>query len=280
VINDLIKVNKIGELKAEWCHDAAYPYTMTPPEVYERLPNKPKGGGGRGKGGKPGGPQQGQDQHITGSDPNGKPDAVTPVDIVQAARAAAQMGAMPIGLDRLIDQFKKPTHSPWSVLRKQVLSAVGGQDAATWRRLQRRLITRGIGAPGRTAYGCRRVGVVVDTSGSIDEVMLSLFGGHMGAILTDARPQEIRLYWTDAQVHRVDVVKTGGELRTLLGKPVPGGGGTDMTKGIDAAVADQCEAVVVLTDMYTPFGSAPRIPVIWGATTEIKAPYGTTVRLT
>jgi predicted metal-dependent peptidase len=280
VINDLIKVNKIGELHDNWMHDPAFPYTMTPPEVYAMLPDKPKKGGGRGKGGKPGGSQQGQDQHQSGSDPNGKPDAVTPADIVQAARAAEQMGSMPVGLDRLIAGLKKPAHSPWAVLRKQVMSALGGQDTATWRRLQRRLITRGIGAPGRTSYGCNRVGVVVDTSGSIGDEILALFGGHMGAILSDARPREIRVYWTDAQVHRVDAVKTGGELRTLLTKPVPGGGGTDMPEGIDAAVADKCEAVVVLTDMYTPFGSKPAVPVIWGAITDVKAPYGTTVRLT
>lgn len=166
------------------------------------------------------------------------------------------------------------------MLRKMVQSALGGNDASTWRRLQRRLITRGIGAPGRTAYGCNLIGVVVDTSGSIDEDILSLFGGHMGAIMTDARPKLIKVYWTDAKVHRVDDVRSGGELRTMLQKTVPGGGGTNMQTGIDAAAADNCDAIVCLTDLYTPFGAAPRQPVIWASTTPQQAPYGRTIHIT
>lgn len=271
VINDLIRVNNIGKLSPSWLHSANYNLNMTPQEVYGMLPDEPPSNG-----------QSGQDGHDAsgGEDPS-KPDAITPMDIAQAAAVAESMGNLPAGLDRLLERVRKPRHSPWSILRKQVMSAIGGADAATWRRLQRRLITRRIGAPGRTAFGCDRVGVVVDTSGSIGEEMLALFGGHMGAILTDARPREIKVYWVDAKVHRVDTLKTGGALRTLLSKPVPGGGGTDMPKGVVQAVKDGCQAVVVLTDMYTPFGEPQKIPVIWGAvgTDSIKAPHGTTVYL-
>lgn len=268
VINDLIAVNRIGKLGSGWLHSSTYNYTMTPQEVYAMLPDDPPGG---------------QDMHDTsGGDDPSKPDAITPVDIVQAAAAAEAMGHMPKGLERLIGSMRKPRHSPWSMLRKAVQSAIGGNDAATWRRLQRRLVTRHIGAPGRVAFGCNRVGVVVDTSGSISDEMLQLFGGHMGAILTDARPKEILVYWTDAQVHRVDMVKTGAQLRTLTQKQVPGGGGTDMPQGVNAAVKDGCEAVVVLTDMYTPFGDPQKVPVIWGAVgnENAKAPHGTTIHLT
>jgi predicted metal-dependent peptidase len=272
VINDLIEVNKIGKLSPTWLHDGAYNYTMTPQEVYAMLPSEPPSNG-----------QAGQDAHDPGAgDDPSKPDAVTPVDIVQAAAAAESLGRIPKGLERLIGSLRKPTHSPWAILRKAVQSAIGGNDAATWRRLQRRLITRRIGAPGRVAFGCNRVGVVVDTSGSIGDVMLRLFGGHMGAILTDARPKEIKVYWTDAAVHRVDSVANGGQLRTLMQKQVPGGGGTDMPKGVEAAVKDGCEAVVILTDGYTPFGNAQKCPVIWGivGNDNAKAPHGTTVHLT
>lgn len=271
VINDLIKVNQIGKIKDSWYWSSNYPYTMTPQEVYCMLPDEPPKNG-----------QGGQDQHDPsgGNDPT-KPDAITPMDVVQAANAAEALGRIPKGLERLIASVRRPTHSPWAMLRKAVQSAIGGNDAATWRRLQRRLITRKIGAPGRVAYGCNRVGVVVDTSGSIGEEMLRLFGGHMGAILTDARPREILVYWTDAKVHRVDLVKTGGALRSLLQKSVPGGGGTCMPEGVNAAVKDGCEAVVVLTDMYTPFGNPQKVPVIWGAVgnPSAKAPHGTTIHL-
>lgn len=272
VINDLIAANNIGKLKDTWLHDPAYTYTMTPAEVYAMLPDQPP------KGGKSGG-QTGQDQHQPGPPDSTTPPAITPADIVQAAAAAAQMGSMPKGMDRLINQLKKPPHSPWAILRKMVMSAIGGNDTQTWRRLQRRLITRRIGAPGRTAYGCGRIGIVADTSGSIDDATLALFGGHMGAILTDARPQEIRVYWCDAAVHCVDVLRTGSQLRTLLGQPKGGGGGTDMRVAVKAALDDKCEAVVVLTDGYTPYPDACPVPLIWGMTTDQTAPIGRTVSL-
>ena len=272
VINDLIVANKIGKLSPNWLHSSSYTYNMTPQEVYCMLPDEPPNNG-----------QSGQDQHDpSGGDDPTKPDAITPVDIAQAASVAEAMGRIPVGLERLIESVRKPRHSPWAMLRKAVQSAIGGNDATTWKRLQRRLSTRHIGAPGRTAFGCNRVGVVVDTSGSIGEEMLQLFGGHMGAILTDARPREILVYWTDAKVHRVDTVNNGGALRSLLQKQVPGGGGTDMPEGVEAAVKDGCEAVVVLTDMYTPFGNPQKVPVIWGAVgnPSAKAPHGTTIHLT
>lgn len=271
VINDLIKVNKIGKLKDSWLWSSSYNYNMTPQEVYAMLPDEPPNDG-----------QGGQDQHDpSGGDDPSKPDAITPADIAQAATAAEALGKMPVGLERLIASVRKPRHSPWAMLRKAVQSAIGGNDTSTWKRLQRRLITRHIGAPGRTAFGCNRVGVVVDTSGSIGDEMLQLFGGHMGAILTDARPKEILVYWVDAAVHRVDSVKNGGALRSLLQKQVPGGGGTDMPKGVEAAVKDGCEAVVVLTDGCTPFGDAQKVPVIWGivGNDSTKAPHGTTIHL-
>jgi predicted metal-dependent peptidase len=266
VINDLIRVNRIGTLHPHWMQDRKYTFEMTPAQVYCLMPDPPPGASS-------------QDEHVVPDPDNTLPAAITPADIVQAAAAAASMGSMPQGFDRYIEALKKPTHSPWAILRKQVLSAVGGNDTSTWRRLQRRLITRRIGAPGRTSYGCGRLGVINDTSGSIDDATLALFGSHMGAILSDARPKEIVVYWCDAAVHCIDHLRTGSELRTLLSKPKGGGGGTDMRVGIEAALADQCEAVIVLTDGYTPYPDSCPVPLIWGMTTDRKAPIGKTVHL-
>lgn len=43
-----------------------------------------------------------------------------------------------------------------------------------------------------------------------------------------------------------------------------GGGGTSFVEPIEAALATNPSAIVVLTDLYGPFGDAPgRIPVFW-----------------
>jgi predicted metal-dependent peptidase len=92
-------------------------------------------------------------------------------------------------------------------------------------------------------------------------------------------PREVLVYWVDAHVHRKDEIKNSTQLRALLAKPVPGGGGTDMRKGVRAAEIDKCDAIVVLTDGYTPFCDSPR-PLMWAITSHnIKAPHGQTIHI-
>lgn len=134
--------------------------------------------------------------------------------------------------------------------------------------------------PSRSGFAAGRVGVVIDTSGSIDDALLQLFGSHLGAIMTDARPREARLYWTEAIVQRVDVARSGQEVRKIIAGGAPGGGGTDMEAGIKAALADACDVIVVLTDGYTSFNlGKPKTPVIWAMTTDVVAPYGKTIKI-
>lgn len=275
VINDLIKQNNIGTIGAGWCWDAAYPHTMTPAEIYEVLPSDPPSGGGKGKGAG----QQSHDTHVSdGAAGNQKQNAIQPQDVQSAFETAKALGHVPAGIERLIGSIIRPKHSPWAMLRQAVISAMRGHDTTTWRRLNRHMMSRGVVMPGRTGFACGRVGVVVDTSGSIGDELLQLFANHMGAILSDAKPREIKVYWTDAKVHRVDTVKSGQDLRRAVEKPV-GGGGTDMECGIKAAGADGCDIVVVLTDGHTPFTKGPKRPVIWAMTTDVQAPYGRTIKI-
>jgi predicted metal-dependent peptidase len=270
VINDLIKVNRIGQLSPSWLHSQQYSYAMIPSEIYAMLPESPPGGGG--------GSGCQDEHHSEGAAQQGS--GITETDILGAYETAKAMGSVPVGLDRIIQEIIKPRHSPWAMLRSAMLAAMKGNDTSTWRRLNRQMLGRGIAMPGRTGYACGPIGVVVDTSGSIGEELIALFGGHMGAILTEAKPEMIHVYWTDAAVHRHDKIKTGADLTRMLHQPVPGGGGTNMVEGIVQAQRDKCEICVVLTDMYTPFGSAPKkMKVVWGATTDVVGPYGKTVKL-
>jgi predicted metal-dependent peptidase len=275
VVNDVIKQNKIGALNPNWYWDPAYPHTMTPAEIYAALPHRPRQNNQPNKAG-----QSGQDTHISqgAAQANGN-TGITPADVQSAAATAKAMGALPVGMDRIIQEVTKPRHSPWAMLRAAMLEAFRGTERSTWRRLNRHMLPRGVIMPGRTGFATNRVGVVVDTSGSISDELLQLFGGHMAAILTDAKPREIKVYWTDAEVHRVDTIKTGQQLKKILQGKIPGGGGTDMPEGIKAAVDDKCDSIAVLTDGYTPFGNAPKRPVVWAITSDVQAPYGKTIKI-
>lgn len=267
-INALLVEQKIGApIPAEkfpMCLDASrFPSTMVPEDVYIELKKDQKKNGG----GKSGG-QQPMDGHDGTEVGDGAADPITPADVIQAAQQhKAIKGDLPGGMERMLGELKKPTESPWAQLRSFITRNLPGADATSWRRLQRRPIVRGIGMPGPVQKGAGLIGVVVDTSGSIGQEMLDLFAGHLAAIIADARPLAVNIYWTDTRVHRVDTVVNGSQLRQVMAKKVPGGGGTDMPNGVKACEQDKCDAIVVLTDGYTDFCSSNR-PLIWAITTH------------
>lgn len=271
VINDALKQSGfVLWPKALW--DARYNCDLTPEEVYCRLPKGKDGqGDGVGDDGQP------MDGHL----PEGGVPAVGPAEVQQAANVVkATRGTLPAGIDRLLGEMTRPTVNPWKRLRRAITTSMAGRDATTWNRLHRRLIVRGIGAPGPTAVGSGHIGIVVDTSGSIGDEMLRLFAGHMAAILDEARPRRTSLVWTDARVHRVDTLRGHADLRRTLSQPVPGGGGTDMPVGVDRAFELGCDCVVVLTDGCTPFGEGWAKPVMWAITTDrLQASNGMTVNI-
>lgn len=276
-INAALVEMKVGKPmpKEKWnmCLDPQkYPSTMTPEEVYCLLPSDDEQGGGGG-----GDPLDGHDHETdAGSD---KADAITPSDVMQAAQIHKMTrGELPGVIERLIGQLQKPEHSPWKRLRQFVAKSLAGYDHSTWKRLQRRMVVRGIGMPGRVASGAGTVGCVVDLSGSIDDEMVRFFGGHLAAIMDDARPEKIRIYWTDTRVRLVETAKNSTELRRLMASNKPGGGGTNMMAGVRAAEADKCDSVVVLTDGYCAFDACSK-PIMWAITSTVTSTHGTTIHI-
>lgn len=264
-INDALVQAKIGSPIAfiKICLDKRFPETMTPEEVYCLLAKEGEGGGSG---------QQPLDGHDFEGESSGEGQdstpAITASDVMQAANTHKIIrGNWPAGMERLIEHMRKPAVSPWRALRSFITTSMPGHDATTWRRLQRQYIVRGIGMPGQTQQGAGRVGVVIDTSGSIDSEMLAKFAGHMASIMDDAKPKDMVIYWTDSKVHSAESVKNSSQLRAFLAKGAKGGGGTFMPAGVRAAEADKCDAVVVLTDGMTPFTDSNR-PLIWAITDQ------------
>jgi hypothetical protein len=96
--------------------------------------------------------------------------------------------------------------------------------------------------------------VVIDTSGSITpfDLDMAAAAGHY-----IARMAEVTFYACDTRATRL-----GSVLPPRLG----GGGGTDMTVGIEMAIAEGARAVVVITDCQTPWPQAyAGVPLIVGA---------------
>jgi len=123
------------------------------------------------------------------------------------------------------------------------------------------------------------VAVVVDTSGSIDDAMLSQALAEISGILKGLGQREgVHVLAVDSQVHTCQRVFRPEQVK------VAGGGGTDMGVGLEAAakLRPVPQVAVVITDGHTPWpDTAPRgMKVIVALTGDGKAPdWAKTVRI-
>ncbi len=172
-------------------------------------------------------------------------------------------GDLPLGVLRWAQQVGDPT-VPWHRLlghyvRQGVRLGTGHTRASYERPHRRQGIYKDVVLPG--SYGLKpHVAVVLDTSGSVDEAMLGQTLAEVNSILQRAKA-EVTVLCVDAAVYAAQRIRRAQQLR------LRGGGGTDMRLGIQAALQlrPRPDAVVVLTDGYTPWpDKPPALPVIAG----------------
>lgn len=207
-------------------------------------------------------------------------------------RAHAGDGAMSLLRALLADLPKSRT--PWEqVLRTQAARALAQQPALSWSRPSRSWLAnqgrlRGGAAgqaprrlpwePGTTATrSVPRVVLVVDVSGSIDDVLMQRFAREIEAL---ARRLAAALVLVVGDDH-VQQVLHHCPGRTTVAGLLAGlrleGGGTDFTPLLEEAARHAPDLVVVLTDLDGPARSQPRCPVLWAvpeAHADARAPFG------
>lgn len=159
---------------------------------------------------------------------------------------------------RWAKEITQPTIAWEPLLAKAVRRGIGwtsGRHEPTWTRPSRRQSVQ----PDVLRPGWRRpvpaVAMVIDTSGSIDDKLLGRAMGEVdGALHGLGIPDgSITVLACDAAVGAVTRVRKATEA-TLVG-----GGGTDLRVGIAAAseLRPRPDLIVVFTDGYTPWPSAP-----------------------
>ncbi len=178
--------------------------------------------------------------------------------VAQAVAAAPSLGrgSAPAGLQRWARDELAPSVVPWQqLLRGAVRSGVAhaaGSLETTYARPSRRRV------PGVVLPGSRRplpaVAIVVDTSASMDEALLDAAMAEVEAIARSvgASGDLVRVLAVDAEVHEATSVRRAADV--LL----RGGGGTNLTPGLVAAVRGRPrpDVVVVITDGFTPWPAA------------------------
>ena len=214
-----------------------------------------------------GGPQRGWEEPLADGLDDGSPDSAR-ADIIREetahqVRESARrgIGTIPRGMrvwaDALLDPVVDWRKELRSVVSRRIGRAAGVTDYAFTRLARRRV--PGFTLPGMVGAAPPRIAAVIDTSGSMGRDDLAQCLGDLLGLsrAVSADGTGITVVTCDADARRIGIVRTPAQVR---GIPLRGGGGTDMTVGIEecARMRPRPEVVVVMTDGYTPW--PPRAP--------------------
>lgn len=253
---------------AEWIHDR-----LPPPQ------DDPQGGAGDGTGDGPGSGTASLGE-VRDAPQDGAEDGATEQDwsaaVQQAAKAAEAAGKLPGALERLVEDAATSRVDWCSVLRRFVQERSTADYA--WQRPSARYLARGLYLPSLYSEELGAIVVAIDTSGSIDDVLLRQFSAEVQAVVSETQPRQVHVVYCDARVQRHDVIERGDPVELTH----VGGGGTKFEPVFD--LVEQLEeppaCVVYLTDLRGSFPPVePSIPTLWVTPTNEDAPFGEVVRI-
>lgn len=170
----------------------------------------------------------------------------------------------------------------WRVALRQFVSATCAErTSSTWRKPNRRYLAESdTYMPSLEGKTVKHLLIGFDTSGScFGTEEMTRFVTELQEIVRSVKPRLVTVAYCDSAVRATVQFKTGKfDLADVKPK---GGGGTDLTKIFGWATENRVEpdAAVILTDGETPYGRAPGYPVLWAMTTNVTAPYGTSLRI-
>jgi predicted metal-dependent peptidase len=194
----------------------------------------------------------------------GEEDAKWEARVRQALNVAAahNAGSIPGALQRLAKVTKEPRHDWRDTLRRFI------DDRArfdySWTQPNKRHLSSGMIFPGVVADGLSHLGIVIDTSGSIDNDALAKFGGELQAAVDQGAAARVTVIYCDTRVHNVSEFQAGEDIQLIGG----GGGGTRFSPALDwfEQNASDVSALIYFTDLEChDFGREPACPLLWAA---------------
>lgn len=183
--------------------------------------------------------------------------------IRQAAMTAkaAQAGALPAAVQRIIEELLTPKVD-WRAVLRRFIDESSHRDFS-WARPNRRLIPHGLHVPSTISDGVSHIVIAVDTSGSIDNDILRDFAAEVNGAFGEGAVDRLTVIYADAAVAHIEEFETGDE---LVLHPA-GGGGTAFADTFETITQrfPEARAAIYLTDLYVwEFGEEPAMPVLWG----------------
>lgn len=204
--------------------------------------------------------------------------------VERAIANAKAFGNMPLGVEMGVVEAFKPKNESWYNTLHRFMQSLSNSEY-NWARPNRRaLLTHGVFAPMHQSESLGAIRVFIDASGScFSAAEQANFKGHINAILAEAKPQKVFVYYFDTKVYPGEVTEPGA--LEIDSKP-RGGGGSSVVDCFNVDCLheedqDDPAVCILLTDMYVQFpDEEPNYPVMWASTTEnVEGPFGTTLYL-
>lgn len=191
------------------------------------------------------------------------------VQVDNALRQAALAGSIGASMPRSVTAMLVPEVDWKTLLAEFFKSACAGSDKQTWRRPHRTYVAYDLYIPAPYSESIGRVLIAGDTSGSIDDDLLSTFMGYMQQLANETQPSGIDIAWWGSKVVGVDSFERGAmDALASAVKPV-GGGGTSpscITEWMKKEKKDDYVCAIVITDgeFYgDSVGDWGDLPVLW-----------------
>jgi len=195
-------------------------------------------------------------------------------ELTQEIESALRQGGIYAGkvggdMLRSVQEMLEPKVDWREVLRRFVRTSLKDRDSPSWRKAHKNYLWQDIILPSIVGKRMKHLVIAMDTSGSIQGEMLSLFMGELNKVVTTTNPDRVDVLYWDTEVAGHETHKGAAKLIVSKTKP-KGGGGTD-PDCVPAFMLDKklekADALVVLTDGYMT--SDPRkwaglgLPILW-----------------
>lgn len=185
---------------------------------------------------------------------------------------AKMAGSTPAGMKREMDAFGA-SKIPWqNILRKWVVNFATDFTGYDRRFIYKKNYFDALDGEKLKVHCC------VDTSGSVDNVVLGKFYTEVNSILRCYSEVEMDLYFCDTTLYGPY------SITKKTAKPqAEGGGGTCFEPIFDALKGKRKELVIYLTDGYGSFPTNPSVETIWvvieGGLESERFPFGRVIRM-
>ena len=195
------------------------------------------------------------------------------VAVAKEMNEAAKAGLIPAGWERWVGKKLRPVVDWRKVLRHRVSRAINHSvgariDYSFARPSRRQSVYQPLIPPALSGNLTGQIACVVDTSGSIADAQLTRILSEVCGIL-EVFNTPVTIIPCDAKAYEPIRLTRNTDLKQIIS--MPGGGGTNMIRGIEAALElnPVPDVVVVLTDGYTPYPKKLyKTPVLFGIITN------------